>query len=146
MRKRFHLIPKQSMVLYSRNDPLRSRFKMASVGARWSKFVQLHVGYPVCEHNIILCRYPGTKCDNGLRKGTICSPLVRESKTVLDSGFHAGILDSRYWISDSLSKELGSRIPILRWDSGFLELYSGFQSSGFHKQQFPGFQNPDSLT
>ena len=46
--------------MYSRNDPLRSRFKMASVGARWSKFVQLHLGYPVCEHNIILCRYAGT--------------------------------------------------------------------------------------
>ena len=56
------------------------------------------------------------------------------------------ILDSRYWISDSLSKKLGSLIPILRWHSGFLELYSGFQSPGFHKQKFPGFQNPDSLT
>ena len=29
-------------------------------------------------------------------------------------------------------------------DSGFLELYSGFQSPGFHKQTFPGFFIPES--
>ena len=33
------------------------------------------------------------------------------------------------------------------WDSGFLELYSGFQSPGFHipQQKFPTFRNVDSL-
>ena len=47
----------------------------------------------------------------------------------------------------------------LKWDPGFLELYSGFQSpgfrfsfaktfpdTGFHKQKFSGLRNPDSLT
>ena len=59
------------------------------------------------------------------------------------------ILDSRYWIPVFVSETWildSSRY----WDSGFLELYSGFQSpripdsiskksthSGFHKQKFP---------
>ena len=58
----------------------------------------------------------------------------------VDSGF----LVCRIWIPDSNRQ----------WDSGFLELYSGFQSpdSGFlsktlldselHKQKFPVFRNP----
>ena len=49
------------------------------------------------------------------------SPHVRESKTVLDSGFNA----------------VHSRFQVL--DSGFLELYTGFQSPGFQifKIEFP---------
>ena len=39
------------------------------------------------------------------------SPLVRESKTVLDSGFHAVSRDSRHWIPDSLSVESRIQIP-----------------------------------
>ena len=61
------------------------------------------------------------------------SPYVRESKTVLDSGFQA--LDSSLcqWDLDSEFQYLvGFRI---------LQLYSGF-----HKQTFPGFWNPNSLT
>ena len=56
---------------------------------------------------------------------------AREFKTVSDPGFHATdfgfqVLDSTQfvsgiWILDS------NRL----WDSGFFELYSGFQSSGF---------------
>ena len=59
--------------------------------------------------------------------------LVR-CKVIQDS---LGFPDSRYWIADSLSKELGFR------DSGFLKLKFGskVQNSGFHKQKCPGFQN-----
>jgi len=60
-------------------------------------------------------------------------PHVRESKTVLDSGFHTWILDSNH-----------------QQDSRFLEVYSrdtrfhkqNFPDSRFHKQKFPEFQNP----
>ena len=43
----------------------------------------------------------------------------------------------------------GSQILCQRYlDSGFHELYSGFQpqDSGFHKKKFPRFRNTDSLT
>ena len=73
---------------------------------------------------------------------------VRESKTVLDSGFHA--LDSKFQLLDSrsFSVELGSWIPIV---SGILDSYSctpdsKSQDSGFHRQKFPRFRNPDSFT
>ena len=53
---------------------LSSCFKMASDSAKWNNYVhsQLHVGYSKCEHNTILCRYPGTgsartKCGEPLR-------------------------------------------------------------------------------
>ena len=62
------------------------------------------------------------------------------------------ILDSTSWISDS--SYLDSGIPSLG-DSGFLELYSGFQSPGFRIplekiSRIPdstnkNFENPDSL-
>ena len=66
------------------------------------------------------------------------SPYVRESKTVLDSGFH--VVDSGFQvIPDFLSLELSFRIQTLVGfripDSGFLELYSGFQSLGFRIPQ-----------
>jgi len=53
-------------------------------------------------------------------------------------------MDSRYWITVFVSGFwiLGSNCL---WDSGFLELYSKAQDSGFHKQNFPGFQIPQSL-
>ena len=55
---------------------------------------------------------------------------------------------SWYWNSDSLSVEPGFRTLIVSGirDSGFLELYSGFQSQGFgfHKQKFPGFRIPQA--
>ena len=74
---------------------------------------------------------------------------VRESKTVLDSGFHA--VDSGFQLLDStsFSVELGFRIP---------NLYSGlegpgfqipqakrFLDSGFQVQKFAGLRNPDTL-
>ena len=73
---------------------------------------------------------------------------VRESKTVLDSGFRAvdsgvQLLDSR-----SFSVELGFRIPIV---SGILDFYgcipdSQAQDSGFRKPSFSRLRDPDSLT
>ena len=72
----------------------------------------------------------------------------RESKTVVDSGFHAldsGLRtpDSRYGIPDSLSLELGFRILILIV-SGISD--SKAQDWRFLKQKFPRFRNLDSLT
>ena len=52
------------------------------------------------------------------------APGIRNSKTVFDSGFQildSGRFVSGIWIPDSYRKR----------DSGFLELYSGFQSPGF---------------
>ena len=56
---------------------------------------------------------------------------VRESKTVLDSRFHTvdsglQVLDSEFFVSGTLILD-SNRL----WDSGFLKLYSGFQSPGF---------------
>ena len=71
------------------------------------------------------------------------SPPVRESKAVLDSGFHD--VDSWFQVlnSDSLSVELGFRIPIV---SGFWIPWTVFpvpkprtQDSGTHKQKFPWY-------
>ena len=74
-------------------------------------------------------------------KLTVC---VAPSKRIQDSlGF---------WIPDTgfqyLSVELGFWIPIV---SGIPETLSCIpdsktQDSGFHKQKFPGFRNPESLT
>jgi len=40
--------------------------------------------------------------------------------------------------------ELGFRIPIVEWDSGFLELYSGFQNPGLQIPPAKGTQIPES--
>ena len=76
------------------------------------------------------------------------SPHVRESKTLLDSGFH--VVDSGFHLLDSrsFSVELGFRIRIV---SGIPDSYtcipdSKAQDSGFQMQKFPGFWNPDSFT
>ena len=75
--------------------------------------------------------------------------LIRESRTVLDSGFHA--VDSGFQLLDS---------SLCQWnlDSGFHSLVgfripclscipdSKTQDSRFNKQTFPGFRNPDFLT
>ena len=56
---------------------------------------------------------------------------VMESKAVLDSGFQA--VDSRFQILCQCSM-----------DSGFLEFYSGFQSSGFQIPQATISRIPES--
>ena len=66
------------------------------------------------------------------------SLYVKESKTISTPW----IPDSRYQIPDSLSAELGARIPIV---SGILDSFSCIPDSGFHKQKFPTFRNADSL-
>ena len=55
--------------------------------------------------------------------------MVRESKQVLDSRFHAGDFGFQ-----ALSVELGFRIPIVA-GFGLLEMFSGFQSPGFRIPQ-----------
>ena len=96
------------------------------------------------------------------------SPHVRESKTVLDSGFNFVSSGFQVLLSTSFSVELGFRIPIV---NGIPDSYScipdsnahdsrlhmqnfprfriprekNSQYSGFHMQKFPGFRNPDSL-
>ena len=68
------------------------------------------------------------------------SPFVRSSKTVLDSGLHAvdsgfQALDSRFFVSGTWTRDSLSCIPD-----------SKAQDSGFHKQKFLAFRNPDYLT
>ena len=72
----------------------------------------------------------------------IISPHVRESKK--DSGFY-GFQVVGFIGFQCLSVEIGFWIPDSNrlWDSGFLELYSGFHKQNFlgvQKQKFPGFQ------
>jgi len=76
--------------------------------------------------------------------------VVTPCKVILVSVFH----NSRYGILDSLSLELGLRIP----DSGFQlsrfwslssildSTKQNFQDSRVHKQKISGFWNPDNLT
>ena len=73
---------------------------------------------------------------------TIVSPHVRESKTVLDSGFHAVDSGFQLLVSRSYTVELGFRIPIVRGipDSDSCIPDSKAQDSGFHKQKFPRFR------
>ena len=77
---------------------------------------------------------------------SLWSPHVRESKELLDSGFHA--VDSGFHLLDSrsFSVELGFRIRIV---SGIPDSYtcipdSKAQDSGFHKQKFPRFRIPNA--
>ena len=82
---------------------------------------------------------------------TCHSPHVRESKTVLDSGFHT--INSG---SFNLSVELGFRFPnVNEWNPDSLSCIlvskaqdswipqeKKFLDSGFHKQKFPGIGIP----
>ena len=74
------------------------------------------------------------------------SPHVRESKTLLDSGFHA--VDSGFQLLDSRSFSVKLWFPI-RIVSGISDSYtcipdSKTQDSGFHKQKFPRFWIPNA--
>ena len=74
---------------------------------------------------------------------------IRESNTVLDSGFHTRDSDSRYWIPVFVS---GTRIldsnRLVRFRIPWIpdSMSKIFPDSGFHKQTFPAFWNPDFLT
>ena len=72
------------------------------------------------------------------------SPLVRKSKTVLNSGFK--VLDFSFqWNLDSGFQSLVGCfwIPNPRISDSASKI---FPDSGIHKQEFPRFWNPDSLT
>ena len=64
-----------------------------------------------------------------LQAPTNHSPHVKESKTVLDSGFHPSefqILTSGYFVSGNWIPDFNRQL-----NSRFLDLYSGFQNSKF---------------
>ena len=74
------------------------------------------------------------------------SPQVGEyRKDVLDSAFH--VIYSEFRVLDSTFLVTGTWILDFnrRWDSRFLELYSGFQSPGFLVLQANISRVPDSL-
>ena len=83
-----------------------------------------------------LINVQGVKSELSSKRTFKVSHNIRKSKTVLDSGFYAADSRLRYSIpvSDSGTWILDSN---RQWDSGFLELYSGFQR--------PGFRIPQSL-
>ena len=78
-----------------------------------------------------------------------CNKKGIQDVLALDSGFHG--VDSGFQIldADTLSVELGFRILNSSWwrDSGFLELYSWLQTTGFWipKQKFVGFRFPQVI-
>ena len=64
------------------------------------------------------------------------------------------IPDTGFWILDSLLVELGFRIPIVSGIPDSLSLIQNstkdstskhFRDSGFRREHFPGFRNPNSL-
>ena len=72
-------------------------------------------------------------------------PLERESKTVLDSGFHP--LDPAFKVLDSrFQSVVRFRIPWFVFHISTPKILEStnkyFRDSEFHKQKFPGFQNP----
>ena len=62
--------------------------------------------------------------------------IVDSTEWIPDSRYSFPVFVSRTWILDSNRQ----------CDSGFLELYSGFQflDFGLHKQNFPGFRSPEA--
>ena len=74
------------------------------------------------------------------RRQNLTLPHVKGSKTALDSGINA--VDSGFLVLDSSLRQwnLESRFQSF-WDYRFLELYSGFQSPGFHRSTSINFQD-----
>ena len=70
--------------------------------------------------------------DHHVRAKTSLSPHVKGSRTALNSGFNA--VDSGFLVLDSslCQWNLESGFQSF-WDFRFLELFSGFQSSGFRR-------------
>ena len=86
------------------------------------------------------------------REPSLASPHIRESKTVLDVRFHAldsgfRIPDSRHRIPVFVSETLDSLSCISCCKSQVSDSTSKiFPDSGFYKQTFSRFRNPDSLS
>ena len=74
------------------------------------------------------------------RRQNLTLPHVKGSKTALDSGINA--VDSGFLVLDSSLRQwnLESRFQSF-WDYRFLELYSGFQSPGFHRSTNINFRD-----
>ena len=77
---------------------------------------------------------------------TYHSPHIRESRTVLDSGFHAvnsgsQVLDSKFFVSGTwIPNSIVGGIPDFLWCIP----RSNVQDSRFHEQKFPGSWDTDS--
>ena len=74
------------------------------------------------------------------RRQNLTLPHVKGSKTALDSGINA--VDFGFLVLDSSLRQwnLESRFQSF-WDYRFLELYSVFQSPGFHRSTNINFQH-----
>ena len=74
------------------------------------------------------------------RRQNLTLPHVKGSKTALDSGINA--VDFGFLVLDSSLRQwnLESRFQSF-WDYRFLELYSGFQSPGFHRSTNINFRD-----
>ena len=75
---------------------------------------------------------------------SLVSPHVRESMTVLDSGFNFVGSGFQVLLSTSFSVERGFRIPIVSGISDSCSCIpdSNAHDSGLHKRKFPRFRNP----
>ena len=85
----------------------------------------------------------GRKKERARERETRATPQLKGSRTVLDSGFHS--VDSGFHALDprSCQQNLDSRFH-RKWDSGFQELQSVFQSLGFGIAQAKVQRIPDS--
>ena len=85
----------------------------------------------------------GRKKERARERETRATPQLKGSRTVLDSGFHS--VDSGFHALDprSCQQNLDSRFH-RKWDSGFQELQSVFQSLGFGIAQAKIQRIPDS--
>ena len=74
------------------------------------------------------------------RRQNLTLPHVKGSKTALHSGINA--VDFGFLVLDSSLRQwnLESRLQSF-WDYRFLELYSGFQSPGFHRSTNINFRH-----
>ena len=86
--------------------------------------------------------------DRNLLRLNEVSPHVRESKTVLDSGFHPVDVRIPGTGFQYLSVELGLLIPIFSMIPDSLSCIPDSKTpySGFHKQKCLGFRSPDPIT
>ena len=122
-----------SLVLSSQSSLLKLSIYLCRTG-----FVFSSVSSSCLRVILVLIALPSTSTMNPV------SPHVRESKTVLDSGFNFVGSGFQVLLSTSFSVELRFRISIA---SGIPDSYScipdsNARDSGLQKQKFPRFRNP----